>query len=82
MRLLPRVRLTEFTDPRTGKLAHLRHPDAPATSRQLQRLNRAGLLALVEPGQVEPVTQAEAAYAVGMFAGDDASTDLPSAGGG
>ena len=63
MRLLPLRRKTSFVDERTGKTNELRWPDAPATSRQLQRLNRLGRLAVID-GRVEPLTQAQAAYAI------------------
>ena len=42
----------------------LREPDSLATARQLYWLNAHGLLAVVEPGQVEPITKGGAAYAI------------------
>jgi excisionase family DNA binding protein len=47
--------------PRSGEWRELRDPDAPATERQFRRLNRLGMLDLVE--SAEPITQAEAAAA-------------------
>jgi hypothetical protein len=42
----------------------LREPNGPPTGRQLLWLNRHGLLVVVAAGEVEPITKAEAAYAI------------------
>jgi hypothetical protein len=51
----------------------LRDPDGPPTGRQLERLNRAGMLELVQPGEAQPITKGEAAAAI-----DDAGDERPS----
>ena len=70
MKLLPRLRITHFVDGRSGEWRAIADPDAPATPQQLARLNRAGMLALVEPGSVEPLTKGEAAWAIDAVADD------------
>jgi hypothetical protein len=61
-RLMPLGRLTWFwfEDGRR----ELVNPDGPPTGRQLEKLNKIGCLAVVEVGQVEPITKAQAAYAI------------------
>jgi hypothetical protein len=50
-----------------GERRVLREPEGTATHRQLVRLSALGLLALVEPGQVDPVTKGEAAAALDVL---------------
>ena len=61
-RLLARGFLESFEV--DGKVRVLNEPEGPATGRQLRRLNELGVLAVVEPGQVEPLTKGAAAYAI------------------
>jgi hypothetical protein len=70
LNVLPRHRRTHFVDPRTSDVRELRDPDGPPTGRQLQRLNQAGALVVVEPGTAEPLTKAEAAWAVDLCVQD------------
>jgi len=48
----------------SGDVRELIEPDGQPTGRQLLKLNRLGALALVEPGQVEPVQKGTAAAAI------------------
>jgi hypothetical protein len=48
-------------------------PDGPATARQLRRLNELGLLTVVEPGQVPPLTKAEAAWTLDVALKNEAA---------
>lgn len=47
-----------------GDRRELVDPDGPPTARQLELLNRAGAIALVEPGQLEPLTASDASGAI------------------
>ena len=49
-----------------GELRELKDPEEPATPRQLRRLNEAGCLVVVEPGQAIPIRKGEAAFAVSL----------------
>jgi hypothetical protein len=44
-----------------GEVRELKEPEGPPTARQLLKLNGLGVLCLVEPGQVEPLTKGLAA---------------------
>jgi hypothetical protein len=67
MRLLELQFWTSFVA-RDGKLRELKDPEAPATPRQLRRLNEAGMLAVVEPGEATSIRKGQAAYAVSLVA--------------
>jgi hypothetical protein len=54
-----------------NEVRELVEPSGPATPRQLARLNRLGLLAVVEPGQVEPLTKGEAAWLLDRALADE-----------
>lgn len=47
-----------------GHVRELKEPDGPPTLRQLARLNYHGALAIIEPGQLRPITKAQAAGAL------------------
>lgn len=64
MRLLHLGFVSVFFDRRSGEWRDLVEPEGLATSRQLYWLNAHGLLAVVEPGQVEPLSKGVAAYAI------------------
>ena len=66
MRLLRLEVLTSFKMP-NGEVRELKDPGAPATPRQLRRLNDAGCLAVVEPGQATPISKGQAAFAVSVL---------------
>jgi hypothetical protein len=51
----------------------LNDPDGPATARQLRRLNELGLLAVVEPWQVPPLTKGQAAWVLDAALKDEAA---------
>lgn len=61
--LLSRRRILGFVDARSGEWRELRDPDAPASARQLLRLNRAGALELAAD-EVEPISIGEASAAI------------------
>jgi hypothetical protein len=65
MKILPLQFWTEFRTP-SGELRELKEPEGPATPRQLRRLNDAGCLVVVEPGQATPIRKGEAAFAVSL----------------
>jgi hypothetical protein len=71
LRLLPRRCLYRFLH--RGEWRELRDPTGPPTGRQLLRLNHSGALALVEPGQVEPISKGEAAYALDVLGREEAA---------
>ena len=50
-----------------GHVRELKEPDGPPTGRQLLRLNALGALALVEPGQLQPITKGAAAGALDVL---------------
>ena len=50
-----------------GHVRALKEPDGPPTLRQLARLNYLGALVIVEPGQVAPITKAQAAGALDVL---------------
>jgi len=50
---------------------NLKNPTGPPTWRQLLRLNALGCLELVPPGESQPITKAEAAYALNDAQPDD-----------
>ena len=56
---------TSFTT-RDGEGRELKDPEAPATPRQLRRLNEAGALVVVEPGTATPLVKGSAAFAVSL----------------
>jgi hypothetical protein len=70
VRLLSLGRITGFTF--GGERRELINPDGSPTARQLLKLNALGLLAAVEPGQVEPLTKAEAAWVLDRALRDEA----------
>lgn len=47
-----------------GRRVALEHPHEAASSAQLQKLNQLGLLDIVRPGTVAPVTKGEAAATI------------------
>lgn len=51
-----------------GEWRMLDRPNGPPTWRQLLKLNALGCLELVEPGQTQPITKGEAAYALHLAA--------------
>lgn len=57
--------LTEFFS--AGERRELRDPNGSPTARQLLRLNHLGALAVVEPGQLPPVTKGSAAAALDLL---------------
>lgn len=63
VRLLRRRFFHRFVTP-SGKVHELREPEGPATGRQLLKLNALGALAVVEPGQVDPIRKGDAAGAI------------------
>ena len=65
MKLLRLEFWTSFTTP-GGEVRELQEPEAPATPRQLRRLNDAGCLVVVEPGMATPIAKGQAAYAVSL----------------
>jgi hypothetical protein len=64
MRVLRLEFWTSFT--MNGELRELKEPDAPATGRQLSRLNRSGMLVVVEPGEAPVLSKGSAAYCVSV----------------
>ena len=68
---MSRRRITRFIHPQTGEWCELRDPDGPATGRQLMKLNHAGALVVVEPGQSTPLSKGEAAAVIDSVARDD-----------
>jgi hypothetical protein len=58
-----RPTITEFVAA-DGTVRQLKEPHGPATSAQLARLNRPGMLGLVRPGEAQPLTKGEAAAAI------------------
>jgi hypothetical protein len=65
IRLLAAVPITSFIF--EGHLRELKEPDGPPTPRQLARLNYLGALAIVEPGQLGPITKGQAAGALDVL---------------
>ena len=63
VRLLRRRFFYRFIGP-NGDVREIADPHGKPTPRQFGALNRAGALAIVEPGQVEPITRGEAAGAI------------------
>ena len=65
------LRLLRFAPIRSfvfeGQVRELKEPDGPPTARQLLRLNALGALAVVEPGQLGPITKGEAAGALDVL---------------
>lgn len=65
------VRLLHFTPIKSfvfeGHVRELKEPDGSPTARQLLRLNALGALALVEPGQLQPITKGAAAGALDVL---------------
>jgi hypothetical protein len=55
--------MTEFVAA-DGTIRQLKEPHGPATSAQLARLNRLGMLELVGPGEAQPLSKGEAAAAI------------------
>jgi hypothetical protein len=55
----------------------LKDPEAPATPRQLRRLNETGCLVIVEPGQATAIRKGEAAFAVSLLREADPTDDRP-----
>ncbi len=53
---------TTFT--KDGREIELRNPDGGPSDAQLALLNKAGVLAIVKPGQVQPITKGEASAAL------------------
>ena len=51
----------------SGEIRELIEPDGHPTGRQLLKLNRLGALALVEPGQGEPIQKGTAAAAIDVL---------------
>jgi len=51
----------------SGEVRELIEPDSQPTGRQLMKLNYLGALALVEPGQVEPIQKGSAAAAIDLL---------------
>lgn len=51
-----------------GEVSELKDPHGRATWRQLVKLNALGVLAVIEPGQVEPIAKGEAAAAIDHLA--------------
>lgn len=70
---MTRRRILGFLHQPSGTWRELRNPDGPPTGRQLLRLNHEGQLNLADPGQVMPITKAEAAAALDDAACDDDS---------
>jgi hypothetical protein len=52
------------------EVRRLRDPDGEPTGRQLLALNRLGALAPVQPGQVAPLTKAQAAWLIDALKGE------------
>jgi hypothetical protein len=50
-----------------GEVRELKDPDGPPTTRQLARLNYLGGLAIVEPGQIDPISKGQAAGALDVL---------------
>jgi hypothetical protein len=50
-----------------GHVRDLKDPDGPPTPRQLARLNHLGALAVIEPGQLRPITKGDAAGALDVL---------------
>jgi hypothetical protein len=71
LRLLPRRTLYRFLHGDAWR--ELRDPTGAPTARQLLRLNHVGALALVEPGQVDPISKGEAAYALDVLGRKEAA---------
>lgn len=69
-RLLTLERWTHFFLP-SGEARELTNPDEPASPRQLRRLNAAGCLIVVQPGDGRTLTKGEAAHAVSLITEDD-----------
>lgn len=65
MRILALELWTSFTTP-NGELRELKDPEGPATPRQLRRLNEAGALVVVTPGEAKRIRKGEAAHAVSL----------------
>ena len=72
VRLLRRRFFFRFVGP-DGKVHELRTPEGSATARQLLKLNAIGALAVVEPGQVDPIRKGEAAAALDLLVREDAA---------
>lgn len=53
------------------------NPDGPPTARQLLKLNALGCLELVPASDAQPITKAEAAYALNDAQQDDAADRPP-----
>jgi len=47
-----------------GRTIELRNPDGMPSDAQLAMLNKAGVLAIVQPGQCQPITKGEASAAL------------------
>ena len=74
MRALALELWTSFVT-RDGEVRELKNPEGSATPRQLRRLNDAGALVVVEPGQAQPIRMGEAAYAVSLLSEREPATD-------
>lgn len=69
-RLLTLERWTHFFTA-SGECRELVDPHEPATPRQLRRLNAAGCLIVVQPGDGRTLTKGEAAHAVAIVTADE-----------
>ena len=75
MRMLALEFWTSYVTP-DGETRQFKDPESPATYRQLSKLNRAGCLVIVEPGDAPPINKGEAAIAVSVV-GERGPDDLP-----
>lgn len=55
---------TRTTFSKEGREIELRNPDGAPSDAQLAILNKRGALAIVKPGQTEPITKGEASAAL------------------